>query len=138
MKSQYTRLVLSAAATVLLGTQVVSAQNETEVAKIPFAFQASERTLPAGDYTVAETGTRGVFRVYDGSGENLFVTMVPKDRATPNQPKLTFLCDGNQRILAKIQTESGEAYGMSDSAIAKQLTRRVQMAALVSVALRHR
>lgn len=138
MKSQFTTMVLSAAVSVLLGTQMVSAQDEKEVAKIPFAFQASQRTLPAGEYTVAETSTRGLFRVSNTTGNSLFVLMVPKDLANPNHPKLTFLCDGNRRVLASIQTDSGENYGASDSEIEKELTRQVHMSAVVSVALAHR
>jgi hypothetical protein len=138
MKSQFTTMVLSAAVSVLLGTQVMSAQDEKEVAKIPFAFQASQRTLPAGEYTVAETGTRGLFRVYNATGDGLFVSTVLHDSAQPNHPKLTFLCDGSRRILATIQTDSGQNYGVSDSAIQKELSRQVHMSAVVSVALTHR
>lgn len=138
MKSQFKLMVLSAAVSALLGTQMVSAQDEREVAKIPFAFQASQRSLPAGEYTVAETQTRGLFQVYDMSGHGLFVNMTPDKIEKPNQPKLTFLCDGSRRILTKIQTDSGLTYAVSESAIKKELTRRVQMTAVISVALTHR
>lgn len=138
MKSQFTTMVLSAAVSVLLGTQVMSAQDEKDVANIPFAFHASQRTLPAGEYTVAETSSRGLFRVYNATGDSLFVSMVPKDVAEPNHPKLTFLCDGSQRILTTIQTDSGLNYGVSDSAIRKELSHQVHMSAVVSVALTHR
>lgn len=138
MKSQFTRMVLTAAVSVFLGTQVISAQDEKEVAKIPFAFQASQRTLPAGEYTVSETETRGLFRVSNAIGEGLFVSMGPKGLGTPRHPSLTFLCDGSQRLLTKIQTDSGQNYGISDSAIEKELTHRVHMSAVVSVAMTHR
>lgn len=135
MNSQFTRIVLSAAVSVLIGTQVTSAQDNREVATIPFAFEASQQTLTPGQYTVVETGAFGLFRVYDATGRGLYVTMVPKEMAQPGQPKLTFICDGNRRLLAKVQTDSGQTYGVTDSTLSKELSRRIHMAAEVSVAM---
>lgn len=135
MKSQFTPIVLAAAASVLFGGLMLSGQNRNSVADIPFAFEASHVSLPAGHYTVAETSTDGLFRIYDSERHSVFITMAPQGVREPSKPSLTFLCDGSQRILSKLTMDSGTDYAVSKSSIEKDLNRRLDISAVVSVAL---
>lgn len=117
---------------------MLSGQNQRSVANIPFAFEASHVSLPAGEYSVTEMATAGVFRLSDSAGHGVFVSMVPQDVGDPSKPSLTFRCYGSERILSQIKMESGSAYGVSKSSIEKDLNRRLGFTSLVSVVLEHR
>jgi hypothetical protein len=138
MKSQFTHIVLVTAVSVLAGGLMLSGQDQRSVANIPFAFEASHVNLPAGEYTVAQMNTSGVFRLSDPTGRGVFVVMAPQSAGKPSTPSLTFVCYGSQRILSQIKTESGNGYAVSKSSIEKDLNRRLGFASLVSVALTHR
>ena len=138
MKSQFTPIVLAAAASALFGGLMLSGQDRRSVANIPFAFEASHVRLPAGQYTVAETNTYGMFRIYDSDAHSVFVNMAPQNTHEPSNPSLRFLCNGSERILSQIRTDSGTDYAVSKSSIEKDLNRRLDFSALVSVALKSR
>jgi hypothetical protein len=135
MKSQFKSLVLAAVVSSLAGSLTLNAQNERAVAHIPFAFQASHVTLPAGDYNIVETGTNGHFRVSDAAGHGVFVVMIPEGNSKPSNPKLTFLCSGEQRILSQLWTGSGSGYAVTQSSIDKDINRRLGFSAMISVPL---
>ncbi len=138
MKSQFKPIVLAAAASVLFGGLMLSGQNRRSVADIPFAFEASHVSLPAGHYTVSETNTNGMFQIYDSAGHSVFVGMVPQGILETAKPSLTFLCAGNERILSQLTTDSGTEYGVSKSSIERDLNRRLDFSAVISVALKSR
>ena len=73
MKHRFTRFILTAGLSAQFGSVVLSAQAQKEKANIPFAFQTSERTLPAGEYTVHETRSPGVLKLSDSDGRGIFV-----------------------------------------------------------------
>lgn len=133
MKHRFTHIILTAGLSAMLGSLVLSAQEKKETATIPFAFEASGRILPAGDYTVSEHSARGVFVLRNTEGDALFVNAPMNDKGAADNPRLTFNCYGNDRILSEIWTDDGSGYSVTSSK--KYLKRRMQMAALVSVSL---
>lgn len=135
MTHRFTRLILTAGLSALFGSLVLSAQNQKEVANIPFAFQASGQVLPAGEYYVSETSARGVFTVADADGHSLFVASRLDSEEAAGNPRLVFRCYGNERVLGQIWTNNGSGYSIGESSSEKNMRRRLQMAALISVRL---
>ncbi|MBV9613406.1 MAG: hypothetical protein JO091_13110 [Acidobacteriaceae bacterium] len=135
MKRHLKHIILTAGLSALLGTVAVSAQDQTEVAEIPFAFHANHQLLPAGKYTVSQRNVNGLFQLSNGEGQGLFVSMIDEGDKSGGDPKLSFRCYGNERVLASIWTADGTKYTVSDSSIEKDLHRRIDMSALISVRL---
>jgi hypothetical protein len=80
----------------VLGTATLLAQNESK-ANIPFDFQITGQTLPAGQYTVklAQDNRMLVFRNVE-TGRSNIVQAHPSKYGTPEQPKLVFLHKGDR------------------------------------------
>lgn len=135
MKHRLTRFILTAGLSALFGSLVLSAQDQKEVANIPFAFQANDRVLPAGEYKVSETRTPGIFVLSDADAHSMFLVARLNDTGARDNPRLTFRCYGNERVLSQIWMENGSEYSLPESSAEKNLHRRLQMAALVSVRL---
>lgn len=133
MKHRLTHIILTAGLSAMLGSLVLSAQDQKEKATIPFAFEASGRILPAGDYTVSEMSARGVFTLRNTEGDALFVNAPKNDTGDAEHPRLVFNCYGNDRILSQIWTDDGGGYSVLSSQ--KYLKRHMDMSALVSVSL---
>src|SRR5207248_7861601 len=102
MKHRFTRFILTAGLSALFGSLVLSAQDQKEKANIPFAFQNSDRTLPAGEYTVQETSSRGVLKLSDSEGHAIFVSSYLAHTSVPAYPRLIFRAYCNERILSQI------------------------------------
>jgi hypothetical protein len=135
MKHRFTRFILTAGLSGLLGSLVLSAQGQREKADIPFAFQTSDRTLPAGEYTVEETSSNGIFKLSDASGHALFVTTYPNDTGAPGNPRLLFRAYGNEHMLSQVWMNDGSGYSVHESAAEKNLRRQLKIASVVSIAL---
>ena len=135
MKHRFTRFILTAGLSGLLGSLVLSAQSQREKAEIPFAFQTSDRTLAAGEYTVEETSSHGYFRLADSSGHALFISAVPNDTGAPGNPRLLFRCYGKERMLSQVWMNDGSGYSVHESAAEKNLQRQLKIASVVSIAL---
>jgi hypothetical protein len=139
MTHKFSKLILTAGFSALLGTSAAVAQNQTEVADVPFTFHAAQTTLQAGKYTVAEQTPSGILVLRDADGHSIFVSMRPGKDSNPEQPKLTFVHDGEDYVLEGVsmagKTESWES---SQSAIEKNLNRKLGVAAMISVPLRAR
>jgi hypothetical protein len=135
MKHRFTRFILTAGLSGLLGSLVLSAQGQREKADIPFAFQTTDRTLPAAEYAVEETSSKGIFKLSDTSGHALFVASHPIDTGAPGNPRLLFRCYGSERMLSQVWTNNGSGYSVNEPAAEKNLRRQVKIASVVSVAL---
>jgi hypothetical protein len=131
MKPQLKPIILTAGLSALLGSLTLSAQDYSrEIADVPFAFHASERILPAGEYTLKQTNSRGLFRVDDSKGHSLFLNAPILQSSKAVNPRLTFACYGNECVLSQVwMPESTTGFSISDSAMKKQLTRKIGMAA---------
>lgn len=140
MKRQFTNLVLTAGLSAMLGTFSLSAQDRSETADIPFAFQVQQRTLPAGHYTVNQhSNVSSLFQVYDANGHSLFLGASQQTKADPEKPKLTFACYGHDCVLAQISMPGANvSYGLSQKEIEKNLPRSIGMVSMISVRLTSR
>lgn len=133
MKRHLTHILLTAGLSALLGTAALSAQEKIEVADIPFAFHAGDRTLPAGTYTVREYRQR-LFILSDAQAHAMFLSTPTLKIGEPEKPRLVFRCYGNERVLSQIWLEDGSGYGLGKSSLEK--SRRLEMATLVEVRLK--
>ena len=121
-----TKLSIVAAALLLsvVATGTCYAQQTTLAVKIPFAFQAGDHTLPAGEYRVesALTGTTAIQRLrqVDGDAVMVFVTMSVETRNGHPNPELVFNCYGQTRFLSQIWTGDGEGRQLLKSNREKQ------------------
>jgi hypothetical protein len=138
MKLNLKNVALTAGLSALLGTATLSAQDTKAVANIPFAYQASAKTLPAGTYRINSTGTLGQFLLRDSStGHGLFVMGVPDKSEQNNTSKLTFSCYSGQCSLAEIWID-GNSYKLMQPRVERVASNRVGVAALISVPLHAR
>lgn len=136
MTHKFSKLVLTAGISALLGTTAVVAQDHKAIADVPFTFHASQTTMPAGKYTVAEQTATGVLRLVNADGRGIYVTMHPGKAADPEQPKLTFVHQGDDYVLEGISLPgNNSAWEASQSSIEKNLSRKLGVAAMVSVPL---
>jgi hypothetical protein len=139
MKRQFTTLVLTAGLSAMLGTFSLSAQDRSETADIPFAFQVQQRTLPAGHYRVDQRNVSSMFQLYDGDGHSIFLSAGQQQKADPDKPKLTFACYGHDCVLAKISMPGSDvSYGLSQKQIEKNLPHSIGMVSMISVRLTSR
>jgi hypothetical protein len=134
MKLHLRNIVLSAGLSALLGTLTLSAQDQREVANIPFAYGVGHQTLPAGKYTIKETGTRGLFQLRaDTSGHSIFVSSIPANTGKKDS-KLTFSCYEGQCSLSQIWMQ-GDVYQLSAKPLPREAKNQLGVVAMVSVPL---
>src|SRR5690242_13201732 len=131
MKHRFTRFILTAGLSTILGSLVLSAQGQQEKASVPFAFQTADRTLPAGEYTVQETSSRGILKLSDVSGHAIFVSSFAENSGTNPNPRLIFRCYGNERMLSQVWMDDGSGYTVSESSAEKNLRRQLGISSLV-------
>lgn len=131
-------IMLAAGCAALLASVTLSAQNKREVADIPFAFHANGVRLGPGTYVFKQVNDGGLFQVSDSAGGSIFVSLHAGSTGAPENPRLDFRCYGSDRVLAQVWTPEGTSYSASESTIEKDLHRRVDMATLVSAAVRDR
>lgn len=134
MKLHLRTIVLSAGLSALLGSIALSAQDQKEVANIPFAYHVGQQTLPAGKYTVQETSTRGVLQLRDNaSRHSIFVPVINEDTGK-NDSKLTFGCYGDQCSLSEIWM-AGDVYKLRAKPFPREAKNQIGVVAMVSVPL---
>ena len=136
MKHRFTCFILSAGLSTLLGTAVVNAQDQKEKANIPFAFETSERTLTAGEYTVQETSSRGLLRLADSDGRAIYLASYLTDSGAAQNPRLVFHCYGKDRMLSQVWMDDGSGFAVAESATEKNLRHQLKITpTLVSLPL---
>jgi hypothetical protein len=115
----------------------LAAQTNSAVAEVPFAFVASNRTLPAGKYNVSELRPgSAIFSLRNAEGQSIFVQLPLSEDGKPENPSLTFACYGSECVLAKVTPpNSPTAYALNPSSIEKQLPHRLGMASMISIKL---
>jgi hypothetical protein len=139
MKRLLTTLLLTIATSGPFAARMAAQTNQAK-AEIPFAFVASNRTLPAGTYTFAQLGASvPVFTLRNTKGHGLLVHLGTNETGKPQDPSLTFACYGKECILARITPPNSEvAYGLSKSSIEKNLPHKMGMASMISIKLKAR
>jgi hypothetical protein len=115
----------------------LAAQGNRQVADVPFAFVAGNRTLPAGRYQVSQPQSNSpIFTLTDSRNHPIFVQLGSNSTGHPEKPSLTFACYGKECVLAKVTPPDNPiAYGLSKDSIEKKLTHRLGMASMISIKL---
>lgn len=128
-------MILTAGLSVALAGFTLSARSfTTEVAHVPFAFYAQGHWFPAGEYRVQDLNAGGLFQLYMTDGKSIFISAPVKKDSDASNPRLTFRCYGDDRLLAEITTSDGISYSVSQTSQERTLYWH-KMAALISVKL---
>jgi hypothetical protein len=106
------------------------------LAKIPFAFEAGNKTLPAGQYQIESVptgdGTLHRIRRVDGDGQIVVSSIAVASRDGKSAPKLVFHRYGGSYFLAQIWNGDGRGRQLFES---KQEKETAQTEARTEVAL---
>ncbi|MDP9170957.1 MAG: hypothetical protein M3N54_10100 [Acidobacteriota bacterium] len=108
MKTLANRVILLAASALALGS-VAYGQTALK-ADIPFAFRASNTTMPAGSYTFYQDTRSGLVnvRLWNSTTHRGIVTTAgPLDIYKEGKPSVTFYCAGDACSLRAIRTAAG-------------------------------
>jgi|HubBroStandDraft_2_1064218.scaffolds.fasta_scaffold761315_2 hypothetical protein len=116
------------------------AQHVTQ-AKVPFAFQAADTRMPAGEYQIrrASSSSKIVQQIQrtDSSASTFVLTYATAPRNNDAAAKLIFHCYSNECFLSEIWSGNGEGLKLTESRREKHLSRSdaENELALVSVPL---
>ena len=134
MKKAYTLIALA----VLVCSMAVAANAQNSgrkslVANVPFQFNVGDTTLPAGEYTIAQTNPSSdcvvmQIRANDGS-RSLLVQMSSVTGKTADGSTLVFHRYGNKYFFAQAWID-GDSEGLSAPASRAERATRKEMAAL--------
>jgi hypothetical protein len=115
----------------------VAARDLRMGADIPFAFVANNTAMPAGSYQLTQTGASGsAFVLRNVTGKTIFVNMAARQDGKPDNPSLTFACQGKECVLARIAPPGSlTAYSLGQAAIEKNLNHSLRIASMVSIKL---
>ena len=135
MKLQFKILALAAGLSALTGTMPLTAQTAAAQAKIPFAFEVQQKTMPAGTYIVRQQ-YGSILEIYDTRGHGVFLNAPVMRTVDPNQPKMTFACAGSDCVLSNVSFPgSATGYGISQEALKKNLTHKMGFSSMIEVRL---
>ncbi len=119
-----------AVAAALVFTALAPAQSHAQQitqAKVPFAFQAGNTMMPAGEYQIQralpEVKTLQQIRRTDSSASTFVRTNVVESRDKNADPKLIFHCYSNECFLSEIWAGSGQGLKLEQSRREKELSR---------------
>jgi hypothetical protein len=119
-----------AVAAALVFTALAPAQSHAQQvtqAKVPFAFQAGNTMMPAGEYQIqrALPSTKAVqqIRRTDASASTFVLTNVVESRDKNTDPKLIFHCYSNECFLSEIWVGSGQGLKLEQSRREKEVSR---------------
>ncbi|MFZ0521586.1 MAG: hypothetical protein WAL95_11220 [Candidatus Acidiferrales bacterium] len=127
-----TKQILAVAAALLftaLAPVTSHAQQPTQ-AKVPFAFQAGSKLMPAGEYRVqrasSATTTNQLIRSTDSSASTFVLTNAIEDHSDKNtDARLIFHCYNNQAecFLSEVWNGNGQGLKLIESRREKELSR---------------
>lgn len=108
------KLVLTLAAVVGMaaGAYAQDLAATTGTVNIPYEFVVNGKVMPAGTYTIeAEPGNPGVLHIASADARGQYVKLLLSSHtdADPNHMKIVFQQNGEQHILARIDTPAGSA-----------------------------
>jgi hypothetical protein len=119
-----------AVAAALVFTALAPAQSHAQQitqAKVPFAFQAGNTMMPAGEYQIQralpEVKTLQQIRRTDSFASTFVRTNVVESRDKNADPKLIFHCYSNECFLSEIWAGSGQGLKLEQSRREKELSR---------------
>jgi hypothetical protein len=104
MKSQLQKMAFGlVSAMALAGTCLWAQLSHRMVAEIPFDFQVSGQTLPAGSYSVKDAGTEGMTQVTsEATRHSIFVFTPGTKDGRERESKLVFHRYGDNYFLSQI------------------------------------
>ena len=141
MKHLLQNTLLMAGLSALLGSFTgLSAQGTVLKADIPFAFHTQGLVLPAGTYAIRAEGGQGIYQFINPAGKvSGFVNAPIPRNYMPKDSKLTFARYGSEYVLSEISV-AGAAHtsAVPPSVVEKNVTRKLGLAAMVSVPLQAR
>jgi hypothetical protein len=118
--------VAAALAFIALAPSSSHAQQVTQ-AKVPFAFQAGDTMMPAGEYRIqrALPSNKAVqqIRRTDSSAATFVLTNATESREKNVEPKLIFHCYSNECFLYEIWSGNGEGMKLEVSRREKEISR---------------
>ena len=121
--------ILTVAAAVVLTALAPAASHAQEVteAKVPFAFQAGDTKMPAGEYQIRRTlsSSKAVQQVRrTDSSASTFVMTYPTDGKEKGAvPKLIFNCYSDECFLSEIWSGHAQGLKLAESRREKELSR---------------
>jgi hypothetical protein len=118
-----------AVAAALVFTALAPAQSHAQQvtqAKVPFAFQAGNTMMPAGEYQIQralpEVKTLQLIRRTDSSASTFVGTNVVESRDKNAESKLIFHCYSNECFLSEIWVGSGQGLRLEQSRREKEVS----------------
>jgi curli biogenesis system outer membrane secretion channel CsgG len=118
-----------AVAAALVFTALAPAQSHAQQvtqAKVPFAFQAGNTMMPAGEYQIqrALPSTKAVqqIRRTDSSASTFVLTNVVESRDKNTHSRLIFHCYSNECFLSEIWVGSGQGLKLEQSRREKEVS----------------
>jgi hypothetical protein len=118
-----------AVAAALVFTALAPAQSHAQQitqAKVPFAFQAGNTMMPAGEYQIQralpEVKTLQQIRRTDSFASTFVRTNVVESRDKNADPKLIFHCYSNECFLSEIWAGSGQGLKLEQSRREKEVS----------------
>jgi hypothetical protein len=119
--------MFTVAAALLLSTFAPQSQAAPVTqAKIPFAFEVNNKTMPAGEYELARvfesSSAPQVIRSTDSSTGSILPTMVLQYTDRTVGPKLVFHCYGRECFLSEVWSGDGRAWKLPESRREKEMT----------------
>jgi hypothetical protein len=125
MKKQILTVAAALAFTALAPAQIHA--QEVAQAKVPFAFQAGNAMMPAGEYQIrrALPSNRDVqqIRRVDSSASTFVFTNATESRNKNTEARLIFHCYSNECFLSEIWTGSREGMKLTVSRREKEVSR---------------
>jgi hypothetical protein len=120
--------ILTVAAVLLLTTFApLSHAAPTTQAKIPFAFQVNNKTMPAGEYRIsgvyASSDAAQQIRRNDTGAGAFLPTMVLYHTGGNSKPKLVFHCYDKECFLSEVWSGDGRAWKLAESRREKEVSR---------------
>lgn len=108
-------------------------------AKIPFAFEVNNKTMPAGKYELTRvfenSSAPQVIHSTDSGTGSVLPSMVLQYTDPRVGPKLVFHCYGRECFLAEVWSGDGRAWKLSESRREKEITQAKPQEYLASIAV---
>jgi hypothetical protein len=121
--------ILTVAAALVFAAIAPAASHAQQVtqAKVPFAFQAADTRMPAGEYQIrrASSSSKAVQHIQrtDSSASTFVLTYAADLRNNNAAAKLVFHCYSDECFLSEIWSGNGEGLKLTESRREKHLSR---------------
>lgn len=139
MNSQTRNALMTLGFTVLMSGAMLYGQTQrSEIADIPFTFQAGAKVMPAGTYSATITGSGSVIQLQErATGKSVMVGAFVAKAGRGNQSKLGFRCYGSRCFLSEVwYADQAAGHGIVKSAREKEIAANAEAPKVVYFASR--